>query len=324
MSASDLSAIRVHQFHSLRPGPRLLVLGAVHGNETCGTKAIEAVLAKFARGEMRLERGSLTMVPITNPVAYAKGTREGDRNLNRDFRPAVVVEEAEDRIANVLAPLMQASDVLLDLHSFSAPGVPFVFCGPQNNSNALEPFTQAAPEEALACAMGLSRIVHGWLPAFALGVQRRQGSSLPGSIINSKVAYGIGTTEYMRMLGGYGITVECGQHADPSAPAIAQQSIERALAHLGLIDAPPPTASVPEVLELYEVFDRSAEGDRFAQAFVSFDPVEARQTIATRADGTPVLAPEAGRILFPNPQAMMGKEWFYLARTSHRMSALER
>ena len=39
------SLLRVHQFAALQPGPRLIVLGAVHGNETAGTRGIERVLA---------------------------------------------------------------------------------------------------------------------------------------------------------------------------------------------------------------------------------------------------------------------------------------
>ena len=49
-------------FKSLRyagraPGTRLIVLGAVHGNETCGTRAIERVLAELDRGALALAGG---------------------------------------------------------------------------------------------------------------------------------------------------------------------------------------------------------------------------------------------------------------------------
>ncbi|MBM4225484.1 MAG: succinylglutamate desuccinylase, partial [Gammaproteobacteria bacterium] len=82
-SVSDLPhSLRVYCQEGLAPGPRLLVLGAVHGNETCGTRAIERVLGGFERGARDLLRGSVTFVPITNPLAYRRGTRSGDRNLN--------------------------------------------------------------------------------------------------------------------------------------------------------------------------------------------------------------------------------------------------
>ena len=81
--------IEVHQYHALRPGPRLLVMGGVHGNETAGPIAIRQILAEFAEGRRILHRGTLTFVPVANPVAWAAGRREGDRNLNRDFRPSL-------------------------------------------------------------------------------------------------------------------------------------------------------------------------------------------------------------------------------------------
>ena len=225
-----MDTIEVHQYRSLANGPRLLVLGAVHGNETCGAVAIRQLAAEFASGARRIARGVLTLVPVANPVAFRRGTREGDRNLNRDFRPSVCPENAEDRIANHLAPLIADHDALVDLHSFASQGgEPFVFFGPPDNDGDLEPFRRAAEEAALARAAGPRRLVYGWLPAYARGVARRPGGS---------IAYGIGTTEYMRSRGGYAVTVECGQHADPGAPAVARAAIDNAIALLRLADAP--------------------------------------------------------------------------------------
>jgi predicted deacylase len=58
--------------------------------------------------------GSVTFVPITNPLAYAKGVRNGDRNLNRNLFPNDDPQDFEDRIANWLCPLLGQHDVLLD------------------------------------------------------------------------------------------------------------------------------------------------------------------------------------------------------------------
>ena len=117
-------------FKSLRyagraPGTRLIVLGAVHGNETCGTHAIERVLAELDRGELALAAGSVTFVPVSNPLAYAHGRRTGDRNLNRALQPTETPREFEDHVANWLCPLLAAHEVLLDLHSFHGSGQPF-------------------------------------------------------------------------------------------------------------------------------------------------------------------------------------------------------
>jgi len=317
-----MQTIEVVQYRSLAPGPRLLVLGAVHGNETCGTGAIRAVSAAFATGERRLLRGVLTLVPVANPVAHARGTREGDRNLNRDFRPSVAPEDAEDRIANQLAPLLASHDALVDLHSFASGSEPFVFFGPEDNDDGLEPFRRAREEAALARAMGPRRIVYGWLPAYARGVRRRA---------NGRIAYGIGTTEYMRHCGGFAVTVECGQHADPKAPAVARRAIDGALALLRMTDAVasdpdgPATAdraatspAALELIEIVDVFDRVSADDRFDRAWRSFDRVRAGEPIARRGDGEVLLAPEDGYVVFPNPNAAPGREWFYVARPGTR------
>src|SRR3982750_1235534 len=115
------------------PGTRLIVLGAVHGDEVCGTRAIERVVREIDAGAIRLVAGRLTLVPVTNPLAYAHRRRAGDRNLNRKLAPTPTPREHEDHVANWLCPLLAEHEVLLDLHSFRAPGVPFVFIGPRDN-----------------------------------------------------------------------------------------------------------------------------------------------------------------------------------------------
>ena len=120
---------RVHQFQGLRPGPRLLVLGAVHGNEVAGTQGIQRMVAELDAGALRINRGCVTFVPVTNPLAHELGRRMGDRNLNRNLRPTAVPQDFEDRIGNLLCPLLDSHDALLDLHSFQGAGEAFVMIG---------------------------------------------------------------------------------------------------------------------------------------------------------------------------------------------------
>ena len=115
------------------------------------------------------------------------------------------------------------------------------------------------------------------------------------------------------------MTLECGQHEDPRALDVGRTAIVNTLAHLGLIDAADPTpASGIEALSLCEVVDRTSAGDAFAKAWKSFDRVGAGERIGTRGDGTAVVAPFAGVVVFPNADAQVGQEWFYLARDSTR------
>ena len=311
-----------HRFQAFAPGPRLIVLGAVHGNETCGTRAIQRTVAALEAGELVLQRGRLTLVPVTNPLAYNKQQRNGDRNLNRNLAPSDAPQDFEDRIANALCPLLAAHDVLLDLHSFQSTGEPFVMLGPVDNTGALEPFAHAAQEQALALRLGPRRIVEGWLGTYAVGVQRRLARTAPterAQLLSTDPRYGVGTTEYMRSTGGYALTLECGQHQDPQAPEVAWQAILRTLAHLQMVDAPAPDATTGvEFLRLTEVVDKLHASDSFSRAWSSYDAVVAGQNIGTRHDGTPVVASASGFIVFPNASAVAGNEWFYFAQGSGR------
>ena len=311
--------LRIHAFSALETGPRLIVTGAVHGNETAGTRSIELALGEIERGEVSIVRGTVTFVPVANPLAYAKGQRFGDRNLNRRLLPSESPRDNEDRIANVLCPLLASHDVLLDLHSFRSPGQPFALRGPADNSGALEPFAHAAQEARLCAHLGVRRVVDGWMEAYAAGVARRRQLHLTPDAVNEDPAYGVGTTEYMRSVGGFAVTLECGQHEDPAGPEVARHAIRQTLALLGIADLPlAPPAGPFECLTLETVIDRHAQGDRFARAWSSFDPLAEGDLIALRADGAEVRAPWAGYIVFPDHSALPGHEWFYLARPSRR------
>lgn len=82
----------------------------MHGNEVCGSLAIGQVMAMFEAGELALVAGQVTFVPVTNPLAYAKKTRAGDRNLNRGLQPAEAPREFEDEVANWLCPLLASQE----------------------------------------------------------------------------------------------------------------------------------------------------------------------------------------------------------------------
>jgi len=305
-----------------RPGPRLIVLGAVHGNETCGTRGIERVLADIDRGAVKIVAGSVTFVPVANPLAYAHGRRTGERNLNRALQPTDAPRQFEDHVANWLCPLLAAHEVLLDLHSFQGAAPPFVMLGPTDNNGPLEPFAQAAREQALVRCLGVTRAVDGWLGTYADGVARRRRLAEADGVAGSlelDARYGVGTTEYMRSVGGCALTLECGAHDDPAAIEVAVRAIRHTLAHLGLSDAPPPApATAIEALSLTEVIDKVDAADAFARDWRSFDAVRAGELIGTRASGEPVHAPHDGWIVFPFAAAQPRQEWFYLAQACRR------
>lgn len=316
-----MTSARDMQFRSINytgqgQGPRLIVTGAVHGNETCGTKAILRVMEEIDRGSLVVRNGSVTFVPITNPLAYQLARRSGDRNLNRNLFPKDAPQDFEDQIANWLCPLLAQHDVLLDLHSFNAQSQPFVMVGPRNNDGSLQPFKHAQQERALARRLGVHRFVDGWLATYGQGVQRRMRGSAAAEL-ETVLRYGVGTTEFMRTTGGYALTLECGQHADPAAPDVAYRAIMNTLAFLKVIDAPAPEP-VPlesmEYLSMVVVHDRLDPADQFSRTWSSFEPLAKGDLIGTRADGTPVTAEFDGKILFPDVNAAPNNEWYYMTR----------
>jgi len=313
-----ISSIAIHQFASLQAGPKLIVLGAVHGNEVCGTLAIRRLIREIESGIVHIERGNLTLVPVTNPLAYQLKRRHGDRNLNRNMRVTDAPQDFEDHVANVLCPLLQTQDVLLDLHSFHTPGTPFALIGPRNNAGDLEPVAKAEAEEAMALRLGVGRFVEGWLETYAQGVKDRQARGADASI-----DYGVGTTETMRRYGGISVTLECGQHEDGAAPQVAYQAILNTLAHLGMVhDAAPAPIGKRETIRLYRVIDRLHPEDRFNRSWRSFETIKKGDLIGLRHDGATLIADRDGWIVFPNPTAQVDQEWFYLAEASDRLSVL--
>lgn len=125
-------------------GMRVTVAGGVHGNERIGVKVLDRLrLALFGVAPLQLPLGvehpafpvvargaSLTLV-YGNPRAIRAGTRgsEPHRDLNRCFPVDMLASDAstfEERRARELAPLLAASDLLLDLHSTNKPSAPFV------------------------------------------------------------------------------------------------------------------------------------------------------------------------------------------------------
>ena len=94
---------------------------------------------------------------------------------------------------------------------------------------------------------------------------------------------------------------------------MAYQAIQGALRHLGLADVPAPAPFTGLATGLKDVVLRESPDDRLARDWRSFDPIRAGELIGVRADGTQVLAPYSGCVLFPYPEAEVGGEWFYLA-----------
>lgn len=130
-------------------GPRLALLGGVHGDEPEGVVAVLAILHELERREVK---GSVVAVPVSAPAAYAAGTRvsgiDGE-NLARAF-PGKGNGTPTARVARALTrEVIGGSDLLIDLHSAGEDYRMPLFCGAVSDGSR-----QGAVSVSMAKAFG--------------------------------------------------------------------------------------------------------------------------------------------------------------------------
>lgn len=282
--------VKMVRYASPNPGPHLVILGSVHGNETCGAEAIKKILAQIETGQITIMQGSVTFVPVVNRLAYERGVRYVDHNLNRDLRRRENPADYEDVIGNIICPLIEECNFLLDLHSNHSEGQPFVFAGPPNQE-----------EESFRRSLGPDLEVFGWTEAYA---------RITGKVIDST---SIGTVEYARLFGATAVTLECGQHNDPKSVDVAITAIRNALDYCRISPAngfkTRPVESRLRI-QLEGVYKRDDEG-RLARNWRHADRVKKGEPIAYKEDGTVISATDDGFVLLPHSTCLKGDEWFY-------------
>lgn len=97
------------------PGPRLLILAGIHGDEY---EPIAAVRRLAQRIDGQRLCGNVTLVPVANHPAYLQRSRTGtDRlDLARTF-PGRRDGQPTEQIAHALTDLIAEADYLIDLHT---------------------------------------------------------------------------------------------------------------------------------------------------------------------------------------------------------------
>ena len=318
--------VETHSFFGLKPGPNVLVLGRVHGNEYCGTLAINNVINLIQNQLVNITSGKVTFVPITNPLAAIKGTRNGDRNLNRAFYPkGSSKNDFEDELNGILCPILEECDVLLDLHSFLNGVKPFALIGNTAGDEKAFAVNQEkiyTSESHLVSALEVDTVIANWSETYARGVKnrrKRDGILSPPFSLNYDEKYGDGTTEYARSKGALAITLECGQHEDVSAPRVGVNAILNILGCLRMTEERHnPVADNRKIsyISLFDVIDKISHGDKFTKNWKTFMKIEKNEIIGISEKGKEVIAPKDCFIVFPNQNAEPGQEWFYLGEQS--------
>jgi len=117
LNSSTKITIEVFACVGHRPGPSVLVTAGVHGDEYEGPSAI----AQFVRTlSAESVRGSMFLIPVANPFAFAAGTRLSPvdgLNLARVF-PGKEDGMPTERLAHFLFhEFASKAEFLIDLHS---------------------------------------------------------------------------------------------------------------------------------------------------------------------------------------------------------------
>ena len=265
------------------PGPVVLILGGVHGDEFEGPSAIMRLVRYLKPEDLR---GRLIMMPCANAAAFSASSRCSpldDSNLNRAF-PGDPDGSPTAMIADWLqSRMIPQCDAVIDLHSGGKASV-FVPCSlPQAGINpALDDANMA-----LATAMGLPVI-------WQLGAQNDDRS------VNAACARA-GVPCVAAELGG-------GGGVDPMITDMAEAGLRRVLHHLGVLGSalPLPEGANGARVVVFDpadhviapargLFDRRCRaGDRVAQGdlagWLHFPEEPAR-------DAMPLHFPQSGLVL---------------------------
>lgn len=281
------SVISTTEFHSINEGPRVLFFGAIHGNETCGPKAIYRVISEIESGRIKLEKGNVRFVPVANPEANKQGKRFIDENLNRIFTKTKNPKTYEAKLANTLTSLVDVADVVLDIHSISAEGGPFIYLDfpTENNCDFAE-------------VLGPKIAIVGWPELY-----RRIGQG----------SYSSDTTIYSNKMKKDTLLIECGQHKSSKSVDVAYKAIIQTLKHYGLIKGEAKKQKVIKVV-MENVYFRKNQQEKFVKKWKHLESVKKGDGVIIGKDGGIIAAGYDGFIIMPKWDAKDGEDWMYLGR----------
>jgi predicted deacylase len=248
-----------------RPGPHLILISLIHGNELAGAIALDRLL----RDGLQPLRGRLTF-GFANLAAFARFDREDpvasryvDEDLNRVWdmnwlsgtRRSLELDRARE-----MRPLIETADILLDLHSMLWPSDALILSGSTSKGRHL--------------AQGIG--APGLVIADA-------GHSNGRRLIDYAMFADPGSDPTANL-------VEAGQHWEPETVETTIQAIAGMLRQLGMVEPGdarlPPPARVPRVFaEVTAVVTARTAGFAFVQPYRGGQIIRRRDTLVA-VDGT--------------------------------------
>lgn len=217
----------IWQVNTQKDGPTITVIGGTHGNEQTGIEVVKRMHAQLTSGDLRLAKGVLNLI-LGNPKAIDLNKRGSvpHQDLNRSFHLDLLQREPdgtyEDARARLIAPLLEESDIVIDLHATNKPSEPFLAC--------LHSVRHAKAYKWFPCTKVLTD------PNFVLG----------GTPVT--------TDEYTEAHGGIGICYETGLAWDTSWAEDVLEHVKNLLKDQGLIEGAVVEGRTCEQ-EIYEIVE---------------------------------------------------------------------
>ncbi|MGH8782980.1 succinylglutamate desuccinylase [Paraburkholderia sp.] len=270
----------VHVFDSGVPGPHVMINALTHGNEVCGAIVVDALL----RARLRPRRGALTL-SFANVDAYARfdpsqpdAARFVDQDFNRVWTAQTLdnlsLDSSELRRARAMRPVIDTVDLLLDLHSMHEKSAPLIVAGPL--AKGIELSEQLGTPPTVICDEGHPE-----------GPRMRDYEGF-GDPLSPKNA----------------LLVECGQHWEARAVAVARDTTARFLLLSGIVDAAdlPPDWTMPlptemRIVRVTEPVVATSLDFRFAAPYTGLEIFPDVGSVIAWSNGEPVRTPYADCML---------------------------
>lgn len=269
------------------PGPTVVLLGLLHGNEIAGA----IVLDRLMRDGFQPACGTLTVI-FANLSAYARfdpeqptASRFLDEDLNRVWDPAVLDGprgSSELDRARALRPMIDEADLLLDLHSMLWPSDPLLLCGP------------GPAGRALGMSLGVPALV----------------------VADHGHATGPRLIDYPRFTasGAAACLVEAGQHWQHNTVDVMQSCVAALLGCAGMAPAP-AVRRAPRCAEVTQVVTAGTSGFTFLQPYRGGDIIPERNTLIALDGGVEIRTQHDDTLLvMPSLRASRGHTAVRMAR----------
>jgi succinylglutamate desuccinylase len=304
----------IGRFEGSRPGPLLICLGGIHGNEHAGLLAIEEVLRLIDLEKSLHPAFSLagTFLGLRGNISAIQ-TRQ--RFIQRDLNRILLKEEIdqfralpEDQLGADEKECLDLVDLIEREHNNHAHGITLLL--DLHTTTAFGGIFSIAAEDEMC--LSLAKGLH--VPVI-LGIAK----SLKGT-----------TIDYFNRpeAGLYSVVFEAGQHDEPESVTRTTSAIINCMRAIGQID--PANVDIrhddllqnlaeglPEVTRLvFHYVIRAGEDFVMHNGYKNFDPIQKGDVLASNELG-PITSPFDGMILMPKYQPQ-GNDGFFIVQQENR------